>query len=420
MPPPPLMAPAVIGDHAQFMKILSSLDQQQPPPPTADADEAGAPRLQSARRRISEMLSNLDSQGNNTLHAVCASPPSSDGIAILKEIISTISSSAGDGLASQSPAQLLSLVSSFNAKNQIGCTPVWLCCGYGNVKLLSAMFDAIALHAGTREGERRRLVRDLLSSTNTGGDSAILAACSRGHTDTLAFIVDMLKKSEGGEKDVNSSATTIQQILTQPNKAGSTPLFAAVGSSNSKCVDLLLSMLGGRSGGETTHDHLLAKNRLGLTLLHIACERDSGETVMSLLAPLASSSTTPVPILTMLLSSRDANNATPLMLASFLGNLSALAALRGPTLAATSSGSGEENLLDATDGGGRTAYYLAKAASKDEAAALLARNVGDGGFGANVDIRDSSNISAEEAGERSKKAKEERDRKREEERAARA
>ncbi|GMI42928.1 hypothetical protein TeGR_g7032 [Tetraparma gracilis] len=287
-----------------------------PPPPLLSCAVVGdLPKyLETFSSLPAPSLLSTDSQSNNVLHALfsCANPDRRESVL---EILEHVHKNVAEA----------DLRAMYSARSQMGCVPLWILIAYGNVPALTRVLDLLP-HLGSS-----------LASENMQGDTCVLATTSKGNVDMLSFL-----ETAG---DWNSSS--FSSLLSKPNKNGTTPIQIAVANSHLETLDFLLSRI--------PSPPLLEPNRAGLSLFHICAERGFAPGFSALLARAT---------LAEALSLKDKNGASPLHVAAFCNNADVVGAIVGHADA-----TGE--LLDAPDGDGRSAYWLAMLKGGGEAAELL-------------------------------------------------
>jgi len=190
-------------------------------------------------------------------------------------------------------------------KNGMGCSPLWLAAGYGHLEILDLLLGAMDEDAAKRG----------VDTANCTGDTALLAATSRGHAAIVARLL---------ERGANPNLA---------NKAGDYPLLIAAGNGDTALVSALVA------GGADPS----AANAKRLTPLHSAAAVQGGADpqIISLLlnsgAPRAA---------------KDLNGATPLAIAAHCGATAAVGALC----------SSEE--MEIADSDGHTPLWVAAAGGK--------------------------------------------------------
>ncbi len=186
-------------------------------------------------------------------------------------------------------------------QNHIGCNAIWIAAGYGHVEILKFLIQKVK--------GKGQIDVDVLSQANSSGDTPLLAAVSKGHTE----VVNTLLTHHESDDDNNDA----WKLLTTENKAGDTPLSVAVGMGfEGPMLNLLLDTedalyksLTSRSGDsdEIITRPLHSKNVKGLTPLLVACERNFKSITEELMKRGAD------PLQT------DEKGRTPLAIASFCG-----------------------------------------------------------------------------------------------------
>lgn len=190
-------------------------------------------------------------------------------------------------------------------KNKMGCSPIWVAAGYGNISVLKFLINHVIAKEDTK------IVKILLEENNTG-DSPFLAAVSKGHIDAAQLLFEAIQRCTENSA-VNENNNQPWKMLCAKNKAGDTPLSVAVGAGfEDKCLIYLLdkeesciSTL--KIGEEELRDRPLnTQNSKSLTPLMVACERNNVIIVKELIKRGAAIS-------------NDSNGRSPLAVASFCG-----------------------------------------------------------------------------------------------------
>lgn len=238
--------------------------------------------------------------------------------------------------------------------NGLGCSPLWIASGYDQSDCLEYLIE--------RTCDTGNLEAAMLGK-NSSGDTPFLAAASRGHVQACKHL---LRAAEECAKDNDCGLWMKATLLRSENKAGDTPLKVAIASAvASSSVPLEMVNLLLRADDEISPDQfgkgptsgveenlmlypcVNRKNKLGLSPLIVACERNLPTIAESLLQhgadicvqdtkgrnPLAiaafcgcndalqfllkQSSTK-----SCLLNQRDLNGCTPVWLAARTGNVS--------------------------------------------------------------------------------------------------
>ncbi|CAB9504217.1 expressed unknown protein [Seminavis robusta] len=149
--PPPLLTAAVMGDLSKFQEEWNGADSVQV----------------------------LDRQDNNVLHALfsCRGREGAQCQEILNQIHASLSTKA-------------QIQNAYQAKNSLGCTPLWILVAYGNVDLLKHVQEKFAAI------DSSVLFQDMLRVPNHQGDSPFLATCSMGNTDMIRFLKQVILTPE--------------------------------------------------------------------------------------------------------------------------------------------------------------------------------------------------------------------------------
>lgn len=299
--PPPLLSAAVMGDLSKFKEAWS-----------------GAKSLQVK-----------DRQDNNVLHALfsCRGRPEAKCLEILSLIHGTDVSIA------------------YQARNQLGCTPLWILVAYGNVELLKEVQSKFE--------DKKAEFLEMLLVPNHQGDSPLLATSSQGNTAMVRFLGEHIMTPEQFTK-----------ALTQANKKGTTPLQIIAGNSHMELLKFLLE-----SEGEALEDQLLQKNAAGLSLFHICSERNAHEVLKTLLDHMMEKSRDDnTKALETILDVKDKNGATGLHVAAFCGNEEAVRVW----MEVAEKSDKTVDCLDKMDSQARTPYWLAMVQGRDAIGKLLA------------------------------------------------
>eukprot|EP00553_Chaetoceros_curvisetus_P014983 CAMPEP_0204648558 /NCGR_PEP_ID=MMETSP0718-20130828/8026_1 /ASSEMBLY_ACC=CAM_ASM_000674 /TAXON_ID=230516 /ORGANISM="Chaetoceros curvisetus" /LENGTH=377 /DNA_ID=CAMNT_0051671427 /DNA_START=47 /DNA_END=1180 /DNA_ORIENTATION=+ len=194
-------------------------------------------------------------------------------------------------------------------QNHIGCNAIWIAAGYGHIDILKYLIRKVKenIVGGDEHG------LNVLSQANSSGDTPLLAAVSKGHTEVVETIL-----THDNDDDSNDAWT----LLTTENKAGDTPLSVAVGMGfEGPMLNFLLdtedSLYESLTSSQTNQNNnddddrisrpLHSKNAKGLTPLLVACERNFKSITEELMKRGAD------PLQT------DEKGRTPLAIASFCG-----------------------------------------------------------------------------------------------------
>jgi ankyrin repeat protein len=214
--------------------------------------------------KLHDFVNKLDPQGNNAMHGAV--------FAGHLEIVKYLVECCG---------------ASLTLPNNLGCFPLWLAAGYNRTQVLEYLLI--------------KLDDQALLQTNSSGDTPLVAAASRGNLDACKILLDQAKKTK-----------MVEKLMALNNQNGDTPLKVAIansegGTSAEELVDLLLTH---------TSDILLnTPNKIGLTPLLVACERDDDKLLAKLLDHNAD------------ITICDATGASPLAVAAFCGSKDVLAVL---------------------------------------------------------------------------------------------
>jgi ankyrin repeat protein len=205
-------------------------------------------------------------------------------------------------------------------KNKIGCSSLWIACGYGHAHIVEYLVDRM-----------NYLSYDLIQACNDAnktGDTPLLAAVFKEHVQVVEIVLSALGK--------NAWST-----LTSKNNSGDTLLHVTVSSGYEG--PLLKALLDCEENlvNENDKDNrpLGSKNAAGLSPLLVACERNFINIVKELIKRGADVNTT------------DKNDRTPLAIASFCGCMDVMEYLL--------SIESVKGLLDAKDTNGCTPLWLA-------------------------------------------------------------
>ena len=309
--PPALLSAAVMGDLSKF--------------------ETEWKAATSAQDRVIK-----DRQQNNILHALfsCRSPQ-----AKAQDVLNLIHTDLSE-------SQLVEL---YEAKNNLGCTPIWILVAYGNVDLLK--------HVQTKVQNLSLKVSELLTESNHQGDSPLLATCSQGNTSMVKF----LKDNAFSKNDADWSSA-----LSQANSKGTTPLQIVIGNAHSELLGFLLQE-------ESSIAPLLTrKNTAGLSLFHICSERNFASGLKLLLEYMTSKDNKRQG-LEQVLDIKDKNQANALHVAAFCGNEEAVQVWINVTQSVCNDDvAAAIKLLDRMDGQARTAYWLTMVQGHEKIGAMLA------------------------------------------------
>ena len=331
--PPPLLSAAVTGDVATFTSLW-----------------------QTATDNGSTMIT--DRQGNNVLHALFSCRvPTGKPHEIIQLIHDTLSSSS---LLQQQ--QLKQLVSLYEVRNQLGCTPLWILIAYGNVPLLQQVVEMIMETTKDNDNTVHRLLAEklptLLSQPNYQGDSPLLATCSQGNLEMVKYLAS--------STSLFLKNQTMAQALQESNKKGTTPSQIVVSIGHLELLKYLTE-----SESLLTVDQIWQMNAAGLSLFHICSERNFYEGLKVLLNYLGNkkdddSGPLDRDIVSKVLHLQDKNGANALHVACFCGHVETVETWIRVITQSSASTQATTELLDCPDGQGRTAYWLAMVQGHDE------------------------------------------------------
>lgn len=302
--PPPLLSAVVLGNLQKFAESWTGEDS----------------------------MDVQDAQGNNVLHALFSCRGA--GKANCPEILERIHNCLPQARWTKA----------YQARNAIGCTPLWILVAYGNVELLKVVRQKFV------EANQDDLFSQILQQPNHQGDSPVLATCSQGNTDMVRYM-----------KEQVLSADQFSKVLQTSNQKGTTPLQIIVGNNH---LDLLQYFL--TEATTVIEAQLLKTNQQGLSLFHICSERNAHAMLQIMLSVCASSNQTD---LSKLLSLKDKNGANPLHVACFCGNEETAKVWID---AVVQSGKDVVPLLDLQDGQNRTAYWLGMLQGHETIVSMLA------------------------------------------------
>ena len=301
--PPALLSAAVNGDPKTFNSIWSRNDDAQ---------------------RFSK-----DRQDNNVLHALFSSRAGKAG-EILREIHETLTS-----------VQLIPL---YLARNHLGCTPLWILIAYGNVDLLQQVVNLAS-------DELKKILPAHVGQPNNQGDTPVLATCSQGNVDMVKYLASC-SLDDASWLHQGENAVTMDSLVTQGNKKGTTPVQIVVANGHLELLQFLLQHC------NLPSDQLWQVNAAGLSLFHICSERNFHDGLQALLDHIATAADSNGD-LEKALSCKDRNGANPLHVSCFCGNVEVSKVWVNVIVKTTASQSAAVDLLDRTDGQGRTAYWIA-------------------------------------------------------------
>ena len=173
-------------------------------------------------------------------------------------------------------------------KNKLGCSPLWLAAGYGHEELLKYILLL----------ERKNSNTEISYWNNSTGDSPLLAAASRGHATICEILLTHFTNNTN-----NNQADEHSNLLYVCNAKGDSPLSVSIATGHEKVVDVLLKW---EEDDKSTTNNVNRVNKLGLTPLIIACERNHATIAVKLIQHGA------LPL-------SDKNGESPLAVASFCG-----------------------------------------------------------------------------------------------------
>ena len=299
--PPPLLSAAVLGNLQNFGDSWTGEDS----------------------------IDVQDAQGNNVLHALfsCRGAGKANCPQILERIHNCLPQSRW--------------TKAYQARNAIGCTPLWILVAYGNVESLKVVRQKF------EDAQQEDLFCQILQQPNHQGDSPVLATCSQGNIDMVRYM-----------KEQVLSADQFSQVLQKSNQKGTTPLQIVVGNNHLELLNYLLA-----EATTVIQGQLLETNQQGLSLFHICSERNAHEMLQTMLSTTSNQTD-----LSKLLSLKDKNGANPLHVACFCGNEETAQVWIDAVL---QCGKDTIQLLDLQDGQNRTAYWLAMLQGHDTIASIL-------------------------------------------------
>ena len=139
-------------------------------------------------------------------------------------------------------------------KNGMGCSPLWIAAGYNRIDCLEYLVESLS-----KRGD------DALLDANDTGDSAFLAAASKGYVDICKYLLTTSNKDE-----------TKAKLLRTVNKSGDSPLKVAVaGGHDVEILKVLLEADASLASDNYEEKKCInKKNKFGLSPLIIACERN--------------------------------------------------------------------------------------------------------------------------------------------------
>lgn len=249
--PAPLLQPCMEGNMEEVKRLVGR-------------------HIGSDKTSLVDFVDKTDAQGNAAVHG-CAF---AGHLAILQFLVEDCGADA------------------LSARNDLGCTPLWLAAGYGHVDVLQYLLNRIEAVSSLVLSPA-----EIVMGENSTGDTPLLAAASRGHVEVCRLLLEAVDKYSGEGQDHKGSANAI----CRTNQSGDTPLAVAVGAGHGdELLDLFLKY-------DTAQDRALnMRNKNGLTPLLVACERNSAPIALKLIEAGA------LPL-------SDSNGATPLAVAAFCG-----------------------------------------------------------------------------------------------------
>lgn len=223
----------------------------------------------SEKTSLADFVDASDGQGNAAVHG-CAF---AGHLAILQFLVEDCGADA------------------LSARNDLGCTPLWLAAGYGHVDVLKYLLGRIEAVSSLVLSPA-----EIVMGENSTGDTPLLAAASRGHVEVCRLLLEAVDKYSGEENHKGSA-----NAICRTNQSGDTPLAVAVGAGHGdELLDLFLEY-------DTADDRALnMRNMNGLTPLLVACERNTAPIALKLIEAGA------LPL-------SDSNGASPLAVAAFCG-----------------------------------------------------------------------------------------------------
>ena len=249
-----------------------------------------------------------------------------------------------------------------SARNDLGCSALWLAAGYNNVEVLKYLLGRIAAVSCLVLSPA-----EIVMGENCTGDTPLLAAASRGHVEVCRLLLEAVEKHSGG-----SGSAAAADAIRRTNNSGDTPLAVAVGAGHGdELLDLLLEY-DATNSSSSDNRALNMRNRNGLTPLLVACERNSAAIALKLIEAGA------LPL-------RDSNGACPLAVASFCGCDDVVEALL------SIDDFGKQLLNDQDEAGGCTPLWLAARTGNAKMVRLLLD------AGADATIKNSDGLTPEEA-----------------------
>lgn len=318
--PAPLLQPSMEGNIDEVKRIV------------------GRHIASDSKTELSAFVDQCDAQGNAAVHGAAFAGHHD----ILKFLVE------------QCGADVIS------ARNDLGCTPLWLCAGYGHVNILTYILERIESVSNLVLSPQKVILAE-----NNANDTPLLAAASRGHVEICKLLleaVDNCENCSGGD------------AVRQTNKTGDTPLAVAVGAGHGgELLDILLEWDAKKGeGGRISEERALnMRSSNGLTPLLVACERNNAPIAIKLIENGA------LPL-------RDSNGATPLAVAAFCGCDDVVTALLNIEF-------GKELVNVQDEAGGCTPLWLAARTGNAKMVRLLLD------AGADAAIKNNDGLTAEDA-----------------------
>lgn len=246
---------------------------------------------------------------------------------------------------------------SLDVKNSLGCSPVWLACGYNHLDVLKYILSQFNPSPSTsqeeKENSRKLLLKKIvLEDANNSGDSPFLAAVSKGNFEICEYLIEVVEPYDGFRYD----------LISKKNKKGDFSLSVCI-STSSDVVSPLLKLILDQSGSTTNttnseSDKLIDQvNSNGLTPLIIACERNNAPIVEELLSRGAN------------ISKCDSDGKNPLHVAAFCGCEDVVKILL------SSKNEKKSALLEGLDKNGATPLWLASRTGNTKMCRLILEEV---------------------------------------------
>jgi len=317
----PLLQPALSGDIAKLKQLLGS--------------HIASTSLKS-KEELAACVNEADQEGNTALHGAIYS----GNVDIVKFLIE-------------------SCHASISQKNKIGCSPLWIACGYGHAHIVEYLFD--------RMNSQSYDIIQACNDSNATGDTPLLAAVFKGHAQVVEKVLATLDKNAWS-------------ALTSKNVSGDTPLHVTVSSGHEgPLLKVLLDCEDNFANENDMNDRPLgSKNSAGLTPLLVACERNFDNMARELIKRGADVNTS------------DKNDRTPLAIASFCGCMDVMEYLLTVETV--------KDLLDAKDKNGCTPLWLASRTGNLKMVKILVD------AGANYSLESNDGLSPKDAAEKFKKS----------------